>query len=294
MFKKRSFIYSVLFCTLLAFSCQAAEAVTENEDSIKDKVASAEEMTSVDDVVEDWMVPIPGEDVEDGVYEVEMRCSSSMFPIVGCELTVQDGEMKAVMTMGGEGYLFVYPGTPEEAAQAPEEEYIPFVLNDNGLQTYEIPVEALDAPIKCASFSKKKEKWYDRTLVAVSSSLPAGALKNIRMTTAADLELEDGTYTIDAVLQGGSGKASISSPAVITIENGEVTAEIIFSSSHYDYVLLGDEQYDPVNTEGNSTFLIPVPGFDFNMPITADTTAMSTPHEIDYTIFMDSSTIQAE
>lgn len=48
-----------------------------------------------------------------------------------------------------------------------------------------------------------------------------------------------------------------------------------------------------MNTEGNSAFLIPVDGFDYNMPVTADTIAMSVPHEIDYTIVIDSSTLEA-
>ena len=30
---------------------------------------------------------------------------------------------------------------------------------------FEIPVEALDKGIECAAYSKKKETWYDRTLV---------------------------------------------------------------------------------------------------------------------------------
>jgi len=57
-------------------------------------------------------------------------------------------------------------------------------------------------------------------------------------------------------------------------------------------VIVGEEKYLPVNTEGNSTFEIPVTGFDYNMPISADTTAMSTPHEIDYTLYFDSKTIK--
>ena len=51
-------------------------------------------------------------------------------------------------------------------------------------------------------------------------------------------------------------------------------------------------QYDPVNTEGNSVFEIPVSGFDWKMPVLADTTAMSTPHEIDYTLTFDSASLE--
>ena len=53
-----------------------------------------------------------------------------------------------------------------------------------------------------------------------------------------------------------------------------------------------DVQYDPVNTEGNSVFEIPVSGFDWKMPVLADTTAMSTPHEIDYTLTFDSASLE--
>jgi hypothetical protein len=57
-------------------------------------------------------------------------------------------------------------------------------------------------------------------------------------------------------------------------------------------MVVGDEQYLPVNKEGNSVFEIPVTGFDFKLPVRADTTAMSTPHEIEYTLYFDSSSIQ--
>ena len=59
-----------------------------------------------------------------------------------------------------------------------------------------------------------------------------------------------------------------------------------------DYVKIGDVQYLPVNAEGNSTFLLPVSYFDFNIPILADTTAMSQPHEIAYSLRFDAGTIR--
>jgi hypothetical protein len=55
-----------------------------------------------------------------------------------------------------------------------------------------------------------------------------------------------------------------------------------------------DVRYDLVNTEGNSTFQIPVAGFDYKLPVVADTTAMSTPHEISYTLTFDSTTLQPQ
>ncbi len=48
-------------------------------------------------------------------------------------------------------------------------------------------------------------------------------------------------------------------------------------------MIVDGKTYHPVNTEGNSEFLIPV-RLDEDMKISADTTAMSTPHLIDYTL----------
>ena len=270
----------------------AAERKEQQTEGDAGQVASPDEMATPEDVVEDWMVPIYADELNDGTYDIEVASSSSMFRVVSCQLTVENGEMSAVMTMGGTGYLKVYMGTGEEAAEASEDEMIPFVENEDGAHTFEVPVEALDMGIDCAAFSKNKEKWYDRVLVFQSASLPAGARKEVEMTTVEDLGLEDGEYMVEAELEGGSGRTEIGSPARITVENGQAVAEIIFGSPYYDYVMVGDEKYEPVNTEGNSTFLIPVEGFDYYMPITADTIAMSVPHEIDYRICFDSATLQ--
>lgn len=268
---------------------EQTEVMSETENA---KVASADEMAEPEEIVEDWMVPIKGEELNDGAYEVEVRSSSSMFKVVDCRLTVKEGEMTAVMTMGGTGYLNVFMGTGEEAVNASEETYIPFEETADGAHTFTVPVEALDQGIDCAAFSKKKEKWYDRVLVFLSTSLPAEAFKELKVTTAEDLKLEDGTYLAEGTLSGGSGRTTIESPSRITVENGELTAEVVFSSPNYDYMLVDDEKYEMVNTEGNSTFLIPIPGFDYNIPVVADTIAMSTPHEIAYTISFDSATIE--
>ena len=58
-------------------------------------------------------------------------------------------------------------------------------------------------------------------------------------------------------------------------------------------VLIDGEKYLPTNTEGNSTFEIPVAALDTALAVTADTVAMSTPHEIDYTLTFDSTTLAA-
>lgn len=264
---------------------------TETAESADDQIATAAEMTTPEDVVEDWMQPINGNQIQDGVYDIKVDSSSSMFNIMDCQLLVQDGNMTAVMTMSGTGYLYLYMGTGEEAVQASEDTYIPYKENAEGVHTYTVPVEALDKGIACAAFSKNKEKWYDRTLVFRADSLPTGAFARGMISAPEDLGLADGTYEVEVTLTGGSGKASVASPAKITVSDGKIQATIVFSSANYDYMLVDGEKYLNEATEGNSTFTIPVSGFDWKMPVTADTTAMSTPHEIDYSLYFDSATI---
>ena len=109
--------------------------------------------------------------------------------------------------------------------------------------------------------------------------------------TAEELNLKDGEYTAEVTMEGGSGRATIDSPTDISVKDGKVTAEIKWSSSHYDYMLVDGEKFLPVNTEGNSVFEVPVAEFDKPMTVMADTTAMSVPHEIEYTLTFASDTV---
>lgn len=115
--------------------------------------------------------------INDGTYSIEVTSSSSMFKIVDCQLTVADDEMTAVMTLSGTGYEKLFMGTGEEAESSPGDSCIYFVENAEGKYTYTVPVEALDKDIDCAAWSIKKQKWYDRTIVFESATLPDGALK---------------------------------------------------------------------------------------------------------------------
>lgn len=274
----------------------AGESAVSDTESVSETEASEDtvQTVSAEEVVEEGMVPIYGSDIKDGTYDVTVDSSSSMFNITKCALTVSDGKMTAEMTMGGKGYLYVFMGTADEAAAADESSYIPYEENSDGEHTFTVPVEALDSGISCAAFSKKKEIWYDRTLLFRADSLPVEAFGEGVVKTAADLGLADGEYTVEVTLSGGSGRASVQSPAKLTIENGEASADILWSSSNYDYMLVNGEKYLPVSTENGSEFIIPVTGFDYNMPVSADTTAMSTPHEIEYTLNFDSGSIAAE
>ena len=228
-------------------------------------------------VVTDDMVPVEADALKDGVYPVEVDSSSSMFHITEAELTVADGKMSAKLTLSGSGYGKVFMGTGEEAEKAGEGDYIQAEESADGKNVFEIPVEALDKGIDCAAYSKKKETWYDRTLVVRASSLPMEAYKEGNMK-----------------LEGGSGRTTVETPTQLKIQDGKATAVITWGSSHYDYMKVGEEKYEPVNTEGNSSFEIPVTVFDQKQKVIADTTAMSVPHEIDYTLIFDSESIQPQ
>lgn len=284
-----------IFLLLLALALSLSLAACGTEDTDKEapeKVAGQEDMAEPQEVGEEGMEPVEAAALKDGTYEITVDSSSSMFNITSCQLTVAEGKMTATMTMGGTGYLKVFMGTGEEAAAADEGACIPYEETETGEHTFTVPVAALNQELDCAAYSKKKEMWYDRTLVFRADSLPQEAFAEGAITTVADLGLEDGVYQVEVKLEGGSGKASVTSPTKLTVKNGQATATITWSSSNYDYMKVDDVRYDPVAVEGNSTFEIPVTGFDWALPVLADTTAMSTPHEIEYTLCFDSATVE--
>ena len=272
-----------ILCAALAAVMVLAAATSCGKKSGPDmsQVADSSEMTTVEDVVDEGMTPVTADMLKDGTYEVTMRSSSSMFKVDKAELTVSSGAMEAKLFMHSDSYGYMFAGTAQEASKS--DDYIPFEKSGEG-GTFTIPVEALDAGISAAAFSNNKEKWYDRTLLFEAASLPDDAFLEKRFTTAEDLGIEDGIYICDVTLSGGSGKASVKSPCSVEVKDGKCTATIEWSSPNYDFMMVDDKRYDPINTDGNSVFEIPVIGFDYEMPIQADTTAMSEPHLIDYTL----------
>ena len=288
--------FLLLFALCLSLAVPGVSACAEEKKDpaeIKDfsGVADASQMTTVEDVVEEGMTPLYASSLLEGVYPVTVDCSSSMFRIADCLLTVQGGAISARLTMGGKSYGWVYPGTAQEAAAADHADHIPAQFDENGATVFEIPVQGLDMGIPCAAFSLNKELWYDRTLVFRSDSLPLSAFADGVLVTPASLQLADGVYSVEVSLTGGSGKARVESPARLTVSDGVCTAEIVWGSKNYDYMKVEGVQYFPINTEGNSAFEIPVTVFDRPMAVIADTVAMSQPHEISYSLLFDSSSL---
>lgn len=122
-------------------------------------------------------------------------------------------------------------------------------------------------------------------VLAENSKKAGEGTADLSDTAAVEMNLEDGGYSIQVDLEGGSGKAGVVSPTVLIVRDGKAFTQLQWSSSNYDYMIVDGEKYLPVNEEGmNSVFEIPILAMDEPVEVTADTTAMGTPHEVEYTL----------
>ena len=228
----------------------------------------------------------------DGVYQASFSTDSSMFHAnEACDgkgvLTVQNGQMSIYVTLAGKGIVNLFPGTAEDA-QKPGAEWLQPTLETvhysdgttDEANAFLIPVPYLDEEFDVALVGKKGT-WYDHK-VSVSDPQP------LADDTAESDVPADGSYTVEAVLQGGSGKASVQSPARLTVENGAMTATVIWSSKNYDLMIVDGQEYTPTYENELSCFTIPVSALGTPLPVQAETTAMSQPHMIDYTLTFSS------
>lgn len=269
-----------LLAMAMALCLLAAVALAEADMS---QVADASDMTDVLDIVSEGMQPVTADALNDGTYEVAVDCSSSMFKILGCELTVADGGMTALLTMKSQAYSHFYPGTAEEAAAAPAEDLIPLMV-EGETYTFTLPVPALDAGVNCAAFSVKKQLWYPRTLLFRADSLPGEAWAEV-----AGPELSDGAYLVDVSLEGD--RAKLLSPAVMRVEEGECAATLVFATTKIDYVLVDGEKVLPDEVPDGVAFTVPVAAFDRGLSIIVDSTAIQPATEVPYTVTFDSASV---
>lgn len=231
-------------------------------------------------------------DLEDGVYSADFETDSSMFHVnEACDgkgtLTVKDGKASIHISLTSKNIVNLFYGLAEDAQKDGAELLEPVVdtvTYSDGMTEevygFDVPVPALDEEFDLALIGTKGV-WYDHK-VKVTNPEPMEA-----ETTA----LSDGTYTVELDFEGGSGKASISSPATINVADGKITATFEWSSPNYDYMIVDGEKYLPVNEDGNSVFEIPVASLDEPMTVIGDTVAMSKPHEIEYTITFHPDTV---
>lgn len=295
---------AVVLCCIFLAGCGGADNQTQDTGSGGQEEGSSAEASS--EVEEDLPQSGSGETAEaplaDGVYEADFNTDSTMFHVnEACEgkgtLTVADGEMTIHISLASKNIVNLFPGLAEDAEKEGAvllEPTVDSVTYSDGtteeVYGFDVPVPAIGEEFDLAIVGTKG-KWYDHK-VSVSDPVEADADEAPQSTEASAVDKEDGEYTVDVTMEGGSGRASIDSPAVLLVKEGKAYARIQWSSPYYDYMKVGDETYLPVNTEGNSVFEIPVLVFDGKMAVSADTTAMSVPHEIEYTLVFDSASIQ--
>ena len=222
----------------------------------------------------------------DGVYTADFETDSSMFHAnEACDgkgtLTVENGQMTFHVSLASKKIVNLYLGAAADADANKTAWLLPTtdtVTYSDGTSEevygYDIPLTAVAEDFSLAILGTKG-KWYDHT-VRVTNAVPK--------TEEAAETPADGEYTCNVTLEGGSGRATVESPAALTVADGKMTATIVWSSPNYDYMIVDGEKYLPTNTEGNSTFEIPVSALSAPLSVTADTVAMSTPHEIEYTL----------
>ena len=238
----------------------------------------------------------------DGVYTAEFSTDSSMFHVSeACDgkgtLTVKDGVMTIHISLGSKKILNLYPGLAEDAAKDGAvllEPTTDTVTYSDGMTEevygFDVPVPVIGEEFDLALIGTNG-KWYDHK---VKVSDPVAEDSREAANGSFDMSaLADGSYTIELTMEGGSGRASIQSPAQITVADGAATATLEWSSPNYDYMLVNGEKYLPVNTEGNSVFEVPVEALDAPLTMIGDTVAMSTPHEVEYTVTFHSETLES-
>lgn len=238
----------------------------------------------------------------DGVYTAEFSTDSSMFYVSeACDgkgtLTVKDGVMTIHISLGSKKILNLYPGLAEDAAKDGAvllEPTTDTVTYSDGMTEevygFDVPVPVIGEEFDLALIGTKG-KWYDHK---VKVSDPVAEDSREAANGFFDMSaLADGSYTIELTMEGGSGRASIQSPAQLAIADGAATAILEWSSPNYDYMLVNGEKYLPVNTEGNSVFEVPVEALDAPLTMIGDTVAMSTPHEVEYTVTFHSETLES-
>lgn len=281
------------FVSLLAVSALLAASLAGCGSSAS-SVASSASSEAVSSVAESAVSEAASESaaassaraLEDGTYTAEFDTDSSMFHVNEASdgkgtLTVKDGQMTLHISLQSKKIVNLYVGM---AADAPDHEAdwlqptTDTVTYSDGTSEevygFDVPVEALDTDFQLAILGTKG-KWYDHTV----------SVRNVEAQAAEAVETPaDGSYTCEVTLEGGSGRATVDSPAALTVADGKMTATIVWSSPNYDYMIVDGEKYLPTNTEGNSTFEIPVSALGVPLSVVADTVAMSTPHEIEYTL----------
>ena len=155
-------------------------------------------------------VPSTTQTLADGTYKVLSTTDRKMFYLYPKEtdpaysiLKIENGKMTATITLNGEGYDYVYMGTPEQAKAAGSSKWIKANVV-NGYYTFTIPVSALDTKLTITPHSssyeadpaKRAEAWRpDKWIIFYSgNAIKIADGTNSTAESAAQKNSSDGTY----------------------------------------------------------------------------------------------------
>lgn len=308
--KKRFVIVMGLCMTLLMAGCAGQKTINTSDEQVNEAVAAEngaetiaevseeEETTSVEENAEAEVdEEAPTCDLEDGIYEAVFDTDSSMFRInETCDgkgvLTVHDGKMTIHITLLSKKILNLYEGLAEDAEKEGAvllEPTIDSVTYSDGLTEevfgFDVAVPYLDEEFDLALVGEKG-KWYDHK-VSVSNPVIKGDDVETASENEDTFELSENEMLAEVTLIGGTGKATIESPSVVTKKDDQYYATVVWSSKYYDYMIVNEEKYLNEAEEGEpSVFTIPVV-IGEDMSVIGDTVAMSKPHEIEYTLLFE-------
>ena len=273
-------LISVLLVCLLLAGCGGAPAPVET-------AAPTTQSTEATVLVTTEAEPeAPARVLPDGVYTVDFETDSSMFRAnEACNgkgtLTVTGGVQTLHVSLQSKKIVNLFPGTAEDAQKPGAvwlEPTVDTVTYSDGLSDevfgFDVPVASVGQEFDLAIIGTKGV-WYDHT-VSVRNPVP-----------------QAGEYTCDVALSGGSGRAGVTTPTKLVSDGETLTATIQWSSPYYEYMIVDGTRYEPIQTEGNSTFEIPVT-LDAELAVSASTVAMSQPHLVDYTLTFDSVSLCAK
>jgi len=272
----------------------AAESTVNTEEA--DTTAADTEQGNTEGSTEAATEGAPAASLSDGTYLAKFETDSNMFHVNETQngrgvLTVSGGKMTIHLVMPSQNIMNLFVGLAEDAQKDGADLLQPTVEQvtysdgmTEAVYAFDLPVPVLDQEFDVALIGTKG-KWYDHKVKVTEAEPYEGRKEDAG-------EIRDGEYTIEASVEGGTGRASITSPAKLTITGGEIRLQIEWSSPHYDYMIVDGEKYLPVNTDGNSVFNIPIKSVEKDMTVIADTTAMSEPHEIEYVLHLNPGTLK--
>lgn len=153
-------------------------------------------------------------------------------------LTVENGVMTFHVSLASKKIVNLYPGLAADAEANKTAWLIPTVDTvtyadgtTEEVYGYDIPVEALDADFQLALLGTGQVVRPYRERAQRRAQDRAGR-RDPRARRCAHAAV---------VLEGGSGRATVDSPAALTVAEGKMTATIVWSSPNYDYMIVDGE-----------------------------------------------------